>query len=133
MGPVKELITHTGEERWEVRLNFKGDEWTQARRLTEVGRVYPEVVYLVWTRRVGESWQRVTAYKDGSRVEGHERLSDEAEMRGSVGRWRYQEIFTRRGGELHSWANLLPGLRTTIEDIEARLPQRHDQVHPPIR
>jgi hypothetical protein len=118
--PVR--TTHTGEERWERELRYEGAELDQVRRLTDVGRIAPEVVHLVWTRRVGESWRRVTAYRDGSRIEGHERLDPTAEQMGAVGRWGYREIFTRERGNLRDWADRYPGLRTAIDNCEAELP-----------
>lgn len=130
---VKKQITHTGEERWEVSWHYEGTDKDLARRLTDVGRVIPEAVHLVWTRRVGEDWQLVRAYREGSRIEGHERLPETAEQMGSLGRWSYREIFTRERGELRSWADRYPGLRAAIEQEESRLPVRHDCVNPPVR
>lgn len=132
MGLMAKQITYTGELRWEVRLDYEGRELDEARRLTGIAQIAPEVVYLVWTRRIGEPWRRVPAYRDGSRIEGRERLSFHAERMGAVGRWGFREIFTRSGSELKDWADRYPGLRNAIEAAEADLPPCNDQVNPPL-
>lgn len=123
MGPVPESISHTGTERYEKILVYQGNVLDQVYRLTDYNEIVAERVILVWVRELGAPWERVTSYRQGSRIEGHVRLSDLAAQQGAVGRYGYREIFSRSTGALHLWADRLPGLRVAIELAEAALPR----------
>lgn len=123
MGPVPVSTLHTGMERYEKVLVYQGNVLDQVYKLTDYGEVVAERVFLVWTRPLGGEWRRVTAYGQGSRAEGHVRLSDLAAQQGAVGDVRYREIFSRKTEALHLWADRLPGLRVAIELAQADLPR----------
>lgn len=123
MGPVPESTSHTGTERFERVLAYRGNVLDQVYRLTDPGQIVAERVFLVWTREIGGQWDRVTSYGESSRIEGFVRLSDLAAQRGGVGRWGYREIFSRKTIALHMWADRLPGLRVAIDRAESDLPR----------
>ena len=123
MGPVPESTSHTGTERFERVLVYRGNVLDQVYRLTDPGEIVAERVFFVWTRVLGGPWERVTSYGQSSRIEGHERLSDLAAQRGGVGRFGYREIFSRKTSALHAWADRLPGMRVAIDIAESDLPR----------
>lgn len=114
---IKGAPQHTGAERYEVTLAYGEDELRRIDRLTEPGDVLVEEVVLVWERPAGQKWQRVVAFKNGSRGVGAIKKYD-----GS--RWRpaHKEIFDRRESTLLPWTARLPGLRNKIEELEDELP-----------
>jgi len=115
-GPVR----HTGEQRYEVHLRFDPEDKARVYELTPDGKIAPEAVVLVWTRRVGEEWRRLSANGRGSRVEGHVKI---AGGMGAVGPYKALEIYTRELGNFKPSLEYLPGLRNKIEEIEAELPR----------
>lgn len=110
---------HTGEQRYEVDLVFSEDEQTEIYEMTADGKIVPDKVTLVWTRRVGRPWVRLSANSHGSRIEGHVKI---ANAKGSVGPRKTMEIYTRSLGNFKTSLEYLPGLRSAIEKIEGELP-----------
>jgi hypothetical protein len=119
MMPTQEQVHHTGEERYEVVLTYTDDQVAEVAKLTRDGQIVVDTVYLVYTRRVGESWQRYTNGRYGSRAEGHEKIEN---GRGAVGPRRSRQVFTSTLGEVCTWTQHLPGLRLAIEDVESKRP-----------
>lgn len=112
---------HTGEERFEIELQYDSDDLIDIGKLSRVGDVMPDKIFLVWVRPVGGQWRRYSSGRSGSRAEGRVRLPENASP-GLQGRRRAKEIFTPLG-ELKSWAVILPHLRPAIDRAEMELPE----------
>lgn len=119
MRPEKTSVSHTGEERYEAMLQYGPEQMGGIRQLTKDGQIVPDTIRLVWTRRVGEKWQRQPMAGSGSAAIGHVKIEG---VSGAVGPRKSREIFTRDLGDIRAWAQYLPGLRSAIEDVEAELP-----------
>ena len=120
MKPMQQSTSHTGRERYEVKLTYAPDEVSEVAKLTRDGQIVVETIYLVYLRDVGGKWERFTSGRLGSRAEGHEKIEN---GRGAVGPYRTRQVFTSTLGEVCKWVDHLPGLRQAIDDVEFSLPE----------
>jgi hypothetical protein len=111
---------HTGEERYEVELVFSEEDQEKVYRMTGDGKIVPDRVVLVWVRRVGQPWYRLSANAHGSRVEGYVKTSEAC---GPDVPRKSMEIYTRNLGNFKAALEYLPGLRLAIEKEEENLPE----------
>jgi hypothetical protein len=119
MALTRTKVTRSGVEYHEVELKFDESDADLIEKLTQTGKPVPEVVILVWMRHIPYGWHRVITGPRASRAIGHVKSARGPEYKGSR---KAREIFDRQHGALLPWAELLPGLRTAVEEAHLYLP-----------
>lgn len=120
MQPTQSYVRHTGEEWYEVMLTYTPEQKAEIDKVTDDNQIVVDTVVLMWTRKVGQGWERYTNGRNGSRAEGNVKV---ANGMGSIGPRKSREIYTRSLGELARWTERVPGLRLAVEEVEATLPR----------
>jgi hypothetical protein len=109
---------HTGGERFtrSFALREQGSDYDIRGEYVQF-EFRPEMVYVVWERALGGTWQRANYFKRGSRIEGHRVLKS-----GELGdQTAMAQVFTRQ--EFTDYAHSIPGLVEAVKEAEKGLPE----------